>query len=237
MRALSAADLLTLWELGQRQHLLDRALTLLGAADPGRTRAELAALGIGERDRLLLDLRERTFGPTLDCVAACGACGGSVEFRFSVAEARLPFAPRAATFSVESDGASRCFRLPTSADLAAVAGRTDREAAARALLGRCLVEPGPGDRLTPDLARRAAERMSQLDPQAEVRLDLSCPSCGHRWEAVFDVAAWLWKELDARARRLLGEVHSLARAYGWTEAEILSLGEARRQAYLELIAS
>jgi hypothetical protein len=29
-------------------------------------------------------------------------------------------------------------------------------------------------------------------------------------------------------------VHVLARAYGWTESEVLALGERRRAAYLEL---
>jgi len=235
MRALSAADLLALWERGRRQHRLDRALTLLSAADPGLTHAELAALGIGQRDRLLLDLRERTFGPTLECVVPCGACGAAVEFRFGVAEARFPFAPPAQTFSVASDGVTRSFRMPCSADLAAVVAQTDREAAARALLDRCRTDGVDG--LPPGFARRAVDRMSELDPQAEVRLDLSCPSCGNRWQAVFDIAACFWTELETRARRLLGEVHGLARAYGWTEAEILSLSDARRQAYLELVAS
>jgi hypothetical protein len=34
---------------------------------------------------------------------------------------------------------------------------------------------------------------------------------------------------------LLTEVHRLAQAYGWREAEILALSEARRHAYLELV--
>jgi hypothetical protein len=40
--------------------------------------------------------------------------------------------------------------------------------------------------------------------------------------------------MDARARALLAEVHSLARAYGWTEPEILALSPQRRAAYLEM---
>jgi len=30
-------------------------------------------------------------------------------------------------------------------------------------------------------------------------------------------------------------VHALARTYGWSEREILALGDARRQAYLERV--
>ena len=52
--------------MGQDQHPLDRALTLL-AACPELTRDELAALSVGQRGGLarLLTLRERTFGPAL----------------------------------------------------------------------------------------------------------------------------------------------------------------------------
>jgi hypothetical protein len=37
------------------------------------------------------------------------------------------------------------------------------------------------------------------------------------------------------ARSLLAEVHSLARAYGWTESEILALSPQRRSTYLEMV--
>jgi hypothetical protein len=51
------------------------------------------------------------------------------------------------------------------------------------------------------------------------------------------MAAFLWAEIEARARRLLREVHILATAYGWTEAEVLSLGENRRARYVERVQS
>jgi hypothetical protein len=54
---------------------------------------------------------------------------------------------------------------------------------------------------------------------------------------LFDAGSFFWSELGAWARRLLHEIHSLARAYGWSESEILTLSPARRQAYLELIGS
>jgi hypothetical protein len=46
----------------------------------------------------------------------------------------------------------------------------------------------------------------------------------------------VWTELRAHARRLLREVDVLARAYGWTEPDVLALDERRRAAYLELAA-
>ena len=54
--------------------------------------------------------------------------------------------------------------------------------------------------------------------------------------AQLDAGAVLWDEIDARARALLGEVHLLAAAYGWTEREILALGAERRASYLSMVA-
>jgi hypothetical protein len=42
-------------------------------------------------------------------------------------------------------------------------------------------------------------------------------------------------ELSGRAKRLLRDVHQLARAYGWSEAAIVSLPLDRRLAYLLLV--
>ena len=77
--------------------------------------------------------------------------------------------------------------------------------------------------------------MAERDPQSDVRLDLTCPSCGHGWQVWFDIGEFLWHTLTARARRLIGDVHALAFTYKWTEADILSMSEARRRLYLDLV--
>ena len=41
--------------------------------------------------------------------------------------------------------------------------------------------------------------------------------------------------MEGRAKRLLMDVHLLARAYGWSEAEVLALSPARRRFYLEMV--
>jgi len=70
---------------------------------------------------------------------------------------------------------------------------------------------------------------------AEILVTLSCPVCGSECNQSLDIAAFLWEEIEARAKRLLMEVHALASAYGWTEKEILSLSECRRASYLEMV--
>jgi hypothetical protein len=43
--------------------------------------------------------------------------------------------------------------------------------------------------------------------------------------------------VQAAAERVLLDVHALARAYGWTESEVLRLTPARRSAYLQMAAA
>jgi len=100
------------------------------------------------------------------------------------------------------------------------------------LLERCLLDRG--NHLTKDLFLTVVAKMSSADPMADIHLALNCPNCAHKWEAAFDIVAFLWREISAAARRLLREVHTLASAYGWTQPEILSLSSARRRVYLEM---
>jgi hypothetical protein len=81
-----------------------------------------------------------------------------------------------------------------------------------------------------------AQRIAELDPQAEIVLDLNCAVCDHRWQAPFDPAAFLFREAEAAVARLTNEVHQLARAYAWSEESILAMGAARRRRYLNLVS-
>ena len=54
MRPLSALDIVHIWEWGQAQHPIDRALTILRVACPEFSPEQLVALPIGQRDAYLL---------------------------------------------------------------------------------------------------------------------------------------------------------------------------------------
>ena len=115
------------------------------------------------------------------------------------------------------------------------------EAAKRALLTRCATASrrlDSGIEALPESIQAAiAAELAVLDPQAEMLLDLACPACGHAWQDVFEIVTFLWTEIRARARRLLQEVDVLARAYGWSEGDILAMSEARRGLYVQMALS
>jgi hypothetical protein len=86
-----------------------------------------------------------------------------------------------------------------------------------------------------EVVAAVAARMAEADPQAEVQLALTCPVCAYRWQATFDILSFFWQEINDWAQRILREVHTLATAYGWREADILALSPRRRQFYLEMV--
>jgi hypothetical protein len=110
---------------------------------------------------------------------------------------------------------------------------SDASAAAQSLLGRCLDEDGRG--LPPGAFREVGAWMAELDPQAEIRLELSCPECGHTFTSLLDTGAYLFEENAMRARELYREVHQLAFHYHWSEESILGMTPPKRRRYLELL--
>lgn len=242
MRALSDAQLLQAWERGLSQPPAHRPLTLLAAACPEISAEALANLSIGRRDACLLTLREWTFGSRLAGLTTCPACEEQLELALDVDDVRVESGMPAETAPrVIVDSREVRFRLPGSLDLAAVANAGDVAAARRSLLERCVLEVRadgnalPIEQLPADLEAAVVDRMAQIDPQADVRLALTCPACNHRWQATFDIAVFFWSEISAWASRLLNEVHSLAHAYGWCEGDILALSPWRRRFYLQRV--
>jgi rubredoxin len=230
MPALSAAQLLSVWEHGARRHPLDRALLLFAVAEPGLAPDALADAPLGACNAALMRLRRDCFGAAIPAWTDCPACGERMSFELDLAQ--LPaMTPVPDVIEVEGHR----FRCPGTRQLAALADCPDADEASRQLLLDCVA----GDaRLTADNAMldqllvHAEHAIEAADPWADLAVGYRCPACGHAGEAAFDIASYLWEEIEAHASRLLDEVHLLASSYGWREEEILALGDVRRAAYL-----
>jgi hypothetical protein len=231
MRALSSAEILTLWERGARWHPLDRGVLALSFAD--RSAGETVAdWPLGRRNRALLELHAAWFGSPLEAWAACPECGEKLEFELNVQDLIAPQSDekQRATVAVEE----QIFRLPTSCDLAQVANSSGEQPAVIRLLELCRIGGVKSSGWTDEIIEKVGESLATADPMAETRVALTCPACDHAWSDSVDVTSFIWAELEARARRLLWQVHSLASAYGWSESEALALSPARRSMYLEM---
>jgi hypothetical protein len=234
MRALSATELLGVWEREFSQPPVRRALALLAAACPESPPDDLAELSIGQRDARLVALRELTFGTDFTGRADCPACGENLELAFRAADfLPIPAPEPPAELALQVEGGDLRFRLPTSADLLEIGGGEPAPAGRDRLLERCLL--AGRDHLPDQVLDLVAARMAEADPLADIQFALACPACGHEWRANFDIVAFFWREIHAWVRGLLREVHTLASIYGWCESDILALSPARRRLYLEMV--
>jgi hypothetical protein len=241
MHTLSATELLDVWERGEHQHPLDRALTLLAVTCPEKKHPELMRLSIGQRDALLFALRQLTFGPEMEAYAACPACGAQLEFTINIEELLSINTPLDRSEpSADLDGFSIRFRLPNSVDLAEGVNSGSMEAD-KELLKRCVLKVTRGNKEVvfeelPEATNSAlAELIAELDPLSEVQIALNCTECGHRFTMLLDILSYFWDELSGQAKQLLKQVHVLARYYGWREADILAMKPWRRQYYLDMV--
>ncbi|MCA2218010.1 T4 family baseplate hub assembly chaperone [Jidongwangia harbinensis] len=241
MPALSAPDLLDAWEHGLGRPPVEQALALTLAAIPGASLTAVAELTVGERDARLIDLWEQSFGSSVTATATCPSCAEDLELVFGVADLRTPPSPPAQRLSISCAGYEMKLRQPTGRDLLACRRFGDFAATRAALFAACVVsarrgaDEMPAAALPDEVVAACDDALAEADPQADLRIDIACPDCGHAWEATLDVVGFLWARLDAWALRLLHDLHLIASAYGWRESEILALSPARRRYYLEAI--
>ncbi|MDJ0729241.1 MAG: hypothetical protein QNJ33_04535 [Crocosphaera sp.] len=243
MRTLSPHDILQIWDFGQGQTNVERALTLLAFAFPDHTKEQLAELTIGQRDYYLLQLRELTLGAQLNGFTECPQCGERLEFELNAPDLRVgePGRVKVSTQGLQVGGFEVQFRLPNSWDLAAIANCQDRVIADGLLLQRCIVQANLNgsaisvQELPLEVITQLTNTMAEADPQAEILLSLNCAACQYEWQSLFDIVSFFWTELNTQGKRLLQEVHILAQYYGWREADILSMSTKRRQLYLEMV--
>jgi hypothetical protein len=248
MRALSLSELLTVWERGLDALPYERALAILSVASPETSPPALARLSIGRRDASLLQLREWAFGSELAILAVCPSCRQTLELTMPVAGLRVSKDPNMTpggepVGDLESTLILRDYevryRSPNTEDIAGCAG-LDIAASRRKLLACCVTDAScqgtavSAQELPEDVAQKVEEQIAAIDPQADMRLHLTCPECHQGWNEVFDIVSFFWAEIDAWARRILTEVNVLAQAYGWRESDILALSAARRQIYLAM---
>ncbi len=241
MHALTPTGLLKVWEQGEGQHPIDRALTLLAVACPEKNLSDLAHLNIGQRDTLLFRFRQLNFGSRMDSYAECPKCGAELESSMDIekllsSQTSADAGERSAAF----DGFVIRYHLPNSIDLAECF--KSGIPSSLSLLENCVsgvtgeVESKSVRELPQEVTSSLVSLMSEQDPFSDVKISMQCNQCGHQFSALLDILSFVWKELTQKVGRLLQEVYILAVNFGWSERDILSMNSSRRKIYLDMVA-
>ena len=202
-----------------------------------------ADMTLTDLDAALLAIRRLVLGDRVESSARCaaragstGGCGARIDLGFQITDYLVqhrPRMPRGVTRADEAgwfrlDESTVSFRLPSTADLEAIAGERD---AVQMLAWRC-IRP---DDVSARLRRRIERAMDALAPNLYGELEGVCPECGAIVAIAFDPQRYVLAELRQRAAFVFEEVHLIAGGYRWSEQEILQMPRARRARYAELI--
>jgi len=166
---------------------------------------------------------------------ACSACGVRFELDIELARCVAPVdeVPLAWT---SPQGNTVVLRLPRASDLQA--WRAAPQPGEAFLAGGLLLSldgeaPPPDFEMPADWVEALAEQLAERDPFTALEVDASCPDCGQVNATGVDIEALLLHDFAACQRRLLDEVTALARAFHWSEAQILELPAWRRAFYVD----
>ena len=244
MKRLSTKELLNIWETYMHYSVMERSLYLLSAIYETDVNT-IARMSIGERDARLLKFREWLFGSRLINMAYCPNCSALVEWETNTGDISIQAELSETStrmFKMETDGFKINFRLPNSLDIMQTIADPTHIADTANLISGCILsitkdkKAHAADQLSQEIIEMINQRMSEEDAQADIKMVLSCPECKKQWEAPFEIMRYLWLEIDNWANHLLQEVAILARAFSWSEQEILNLSFNRRRMYLEMIS-
>lgn len=188
-------------------------------------------LSVGDRQFLVRQLGAHLGFDAEWLSAHCRDCDAA--FDFQVRHSAFPVKPAAESYPYTQASTSRGevrLRVPSGADQEAVAGVEDMDAATRRLVSRLLVDGEAGDFSAEDIAAMEAA-LETAAPEVATVVQGVCPECGAENQVEVDP----YRCLDRDARQIFAEIHALASAYHWSEAEIVSLPVARRKTYLRLV--
>ena len=225
--------------------ILPRLAEVAGPSDrseQGNTQEFWGALTVTDFETALLGLRRFLFGDTVACLFRGNShpCGERMELEFSITAflgdarptaqrgvERVADDPRWFRLSGATDGKLR-FRLPSVEDQLAVLDEPEAES----LLARRCIDTG---KLNARTVARVERVMEEMAPPVSRPLTGQCPACGEPVTVSLHVARLVIDELQHSASGAHEQIHAIAAAYHWNEADILAMPQRRRRAYAELI--
>jgi hypothetical protein len=209
----------------------------------------LSNMTLGERAYILIQLRKIIFGSHLDCVVTCPLCNKRMSLELNLDGILNSYQlPTEKEHTTMIDGYSITVRPIITDDLTEFISKNDTNPLKQphsealdkmeAILRRCITSsdpPLPDSNLDNDFMNKVSSLLNDIDPFAEILLDLDCPECKSKFELPFHIEHFVIDEIDLALNQHEREVHWLALNYNWSEASILELPVTKRKRYVQLI--
>lgn len=194
---------------------------------------EIAQDTPGGRNRRYLALHRDLVGRTMEAQARCPKCATLCEFPLPREEMLASDGAEAAReIELTHAGETYRFRLPRMTDIEALAPDIGSDEIGCVVAQACRI--GEGDVLPKSVVSRLNDALDEADPLASPTFEVKCEECSQAFSASVDLAGFVAREFDLLLDRVLRDVDRLARAYGWSEAEVLAIPPSRRTRYLAM---
>lgn len=232
-RPLTENRLLEVWEQCYGCSHFQRATRLLHFASPGLSGQQLGDLAVGERDQILISSCVNIFGQVIEAKTRCSECGVDLETQIDLTSFLSPEykAKNSAEISIGAKVVTlEPIRIKDLSDMHLLGP-------SQWLATKILVVEEGQQQPTLEQQELVNESLADLDPKADLCVEMTCSECGSIWLDAFDITCHFWIKLDALCKKLLVSIHVLANAYGWTEQDIMRLSPWRREVYLDMVRS
>lgn len=199
-------------------------------------------LPIGDRIALILHLRKITIGSILHCTIKCPHCKDNLSIDLPVDSILQP--PKnnpQTTYTIDIEGYTLEIKPINGSDLETVTlinqNTTTPNNLSETLLRACITSSQPilPYNLSPQFQEQLGTKLSEIDPQADLTLNINCLSCKKAFKTTLDIEDFFFQEITSRYHLLEREIHWIAFHYHWSEKTILSLPTSKRKRYVELI--
>ncbi len=232
--------------------LLSHCIRRIGTID-NVSQDNVRQLLVGDRQFLLLKLREITFGKEIRMVINCSwpDCGKRIDIDFSSENIPVTRSKRTQRFyeialSEQAGSAMVTFRLPNGEDQEQLTPLVEKNEplAQNRLLARCIQSVGSIslpevkdiETLSPMAKTEIEQEMDRLAPKISLTMEAVCPECKREFSSGFDLQEFILGELHTHLDLLFKEVHYLAYHYHWSEKEILGMTRENRRRYIGILS-
>lgn len=211
-----------------------RAVWLLSHVVTGLSRqgaaVSLPDLTLTQFDGILAAFYRMHYADALPAQAKCGDCAEPFEINFNLSDVQAQLVQGSAPYEGDHMGSliapsGRVFRLPRVADLERLTSTSPEEWL------RDLLQDGPFD------LDDFQEELECAGPVLSQTINAACPACNQPNTIRFDLADFVTATFAGEAAFLWREVHLLARSYGWSLAEVLSLPRDVRRRLAGLVVA
>ncbi|MCL2257106.1 MAG: hypothetical protein FWC14_02740 [Candidatus Bathyarchaeota archaeon] len=198
-------------------------------------------LPVGDRIALILQLRKITFGTTLHCKIQCPNCTDKLSVDLPIDSILQPTNPNPQTvYHINLEEYTLKVRPINGSDLeiiTQISKNTSTDNLSEKLLRACIIssEPPLPETLSKHFQEQLGTSLSHIDRQADLTLNINCPSCNMVFQSSLDVEDFFFQEVTSRYNQLEREIHWIALHYNWSEKDILSLPSSKRKRYVDLI--